>query len=227
LRLAGGVCIAGPGIIAAELHRRYGILGKTPVEPVTKAGTPGTGIEGGAARGETNPLLKSSRQIAEEQRRAADASKVLGDKANTSSTSISGLGSSAISAANSLGNVALAIGQLAAKISGISIPNLGGLNVPPATIAAPKPHALGGLFTRPHIGLVAEKWPELITPLGGPNKGLGLGGHTFQIHSAPVITVGAGTDLGDLKAALEEHARSLAQEVRKIIEIDLEREAVV
>jgi hypothetical protein len=42
-----------------------------------------------------------------------------------------------------------------------------------------------------------------------------------------VINVGPGTDLGDIKAALEEHARTIAQEVRRIIEIDLEREAIV
>jgi tape measure domain-containing protein len=122
-----------------------------------------------------------------------------------------------------------AVNGLSAALRALQVPNLAvpgvSPNVPPRTIA--KPHALGGLFTRPHIGLVAEKWPELITPLGGPNKGLGLGGHTFQIHSAPVINVGSGTDLGSIKAALEEHARSLAREVRKIIEIDLEREAVV
>jgi hypothetical protein len=34
-------------------------------------------------------------------------------------------------------------------------------------------------------------------------------------------------DLGDFRVASEEHARSIAREVRRIIEIDFEREAVV
>ncbi|HEX4201185.1 MAG TPA: hypothetical protein VHY59_06680 [Chthoniobacterales bacterium] len=42
------------------------------------------------------------------------------------------------------------------------------------------------------------------------------------------IKVRAGAcDLRDLRTALEEHARTIAQEVRRIIEIDFEREAVV
>jgi hypothetical protein len=65
--------LAGSGILATELHRRYGILGKTSAEPRIVAGLPGSGIEGGAARAETNPLFKSSRQIAEEHRKAAEA----------------------------------------------------------------------------------------------------------------------------------------------------------
>ncbi|HEX4201946.1 MAG TPA: hypothetical protein VHY59_10540 [Chthoniobacterales bacterium] len=84
----------------------------------------------------------------------------------------------------------------------------------------------GGLFTRPHLGLIAERGPELLTPSTGPSRGFGLG-HSFSINSSPVINVGPGTDLGDIKAALEEHARTIAQEVRRIIEIDLEREAIV
>jgi hypothetical protein len=71
---------------------------------------------------------------------------------------------------------------------------------------------------------VAERVPEAIIPLSGHS---GLGGLT--IHSNPVINVGAGSagDLGDLRSALEEHARAIAREVRRIIEIDFEREAVV
>jgi hypothetical protein len=83
-----------------------------------------------------------------------------------------------------------------------------------------------GIFTRPHIGLLAEHGPEAIIPLTGPNRGNGLG-HSFTIHSSPVINVGAGTDIGDLRSVLEEQARTIAQEVRRIIEIDFEREVVV
>jgi hypothetical protein len=46
------------------------------------AGSPGTAIEGGAARAETNPLFKSSRQIAEEQRHEADEHRKVAQHAN-------------------------------------------------------------------------------------------------------------------------------------------------
>lgn len=54
--------------------------------------------------------------------------------------------------------------------------------------------------------------------------GAGLGTRSRSILTQ-VINVGSGTDVGDFKAALEEHARTIAQEVR-IMEIDWEREAV-
>jgi hypothetical protein len=40
-------------------------------------------------------------------------------------------------------------------------------------------------------------------------------------------SIGGASDLTDLKEALTEYARMLAQDVRRIIEIDFEREAVV
>jgi hypothetical protein len=42
-----------------------------------------------------------------------------------------------------------------------------------------------------------------------------------------VINVGSGADLSELKSALEDHARTIADEVRRIMAIDWEREAVV
>jgi hypothetical protein len=57
--------------------------------------------------------------------------------------------------------------------------------------------------------------------------GNGLG-NSFTIDANPVINLGPGADdLGDSKDALADYARILAQEVREIIEIDFEPEAVV
>lgn len=74
--------------------------------------------------------------------------------------------------------------------------------------------------------MIAERGPEATIPLTGPNRGNGLE-HSFTIHSNPVINVGVGTDLGEFGEILTEHARSIAQEVRRIIQIDFEREAVI
>lgn len=65
------VFLALTGISAVELHKRFGILGQGGGEP----GLLGTGTSGGAAKADTNPLFKSSRQIAEDARAALEATK--------------------------------------------------------------------------------------------------------------------------------------------------------
>jgi hypothetical protein len=42
----------------------------------------------------------------------------------------------------------------------------------PTPAPTPVPHQLGGIFTRPHIGLVAERGPEAIIPLAKIASGL-------------------------------------------------------
>jgi hypothetical protein len=61
--------IAAMGIGAVELHKRFGILGMTSVEP----GLSGTGTSGGAARADTNPLFQSSAQVARAAREHRDS----------------------------------------------------------------------------------------------------------------------------------------------------------
>lgn len=172
------------------------------------------------------PDSPAMRDVIAKHQQAADAAKNLGDKAATSASSVSSLGTSASSAAGALKAIGDAAVALAAKVAGISIPTTIGPSPvpgPPPSIA--KPHALGGIFTRPHLGLIAEKGPEALIPLSGPNAGNGLS--QFTVHSAPVINIGPGTDIAEFKSALEEHARHIAEEVHRIIQIDFEREAIV
>jgi hypothetical protein len=80
------------------------------------------------------------------------------------------------------------------------------------------PHATGGIFTRPHIGLVAERGPEAIIPLGG--------GGAITVN-APITINGSAAEHGDLTAILTEHAQAIAREVQRILAIQYEQEAVV
>ena len=47
-------------------------------------------------------------------------------------------------------------------------------------------HALGGIFSRPHIGLVAEAGPEAIIPLRDKSRGLEVLTQTAQILGVPI-----------------------------------------
>ena len=93
---------------------------------------------------------------------------------------------------------------------------------PPIPLA-PIPHAAGGIFTRPHVGLVAERGPEAIIPLNKPGGFLG----SIHVHSNPVFNVGPGADQGSLTQALSEYARELAYEIKKQFAIEAEQSAVV
>jgi hypothetical protein len=94
------------------------------------------------------------------------------------------------------------------------------LPVPALTPVAP--HAVGGIFTRPHIGLIAERGPEAIIPLRGRH-----GGSAITVNSNPTINLGAGGDVGSLQDILAEHARQIAAEVRRIFEMENEEIAPV
>jgi hypothetical protein len=83
------------------------------------------------------------------------------------------------------------------------------------------PHAAGGIFTRPHIGLIAEHGPEAIIPLNKPG--------TFGsiMVNAPITSNGAVGEHGDLTAILTEHARAITREVQRMLAIEYEQAAVV
>jgi|SRR6516162_3095774 hypothetical protein len=81
----------------------------------------------------------------------------------------------------------------------------------------------GRIFTRPHIGLVAEKGPEAIIPLNKPG-GFGLPSVTVN---APITINGAAAGHADLSAILAEHARAIAYEVQRVLQIEYEQAAVV
>ena len=86
------------------------------------------------------------------------------------------------------------------------------------------PHQAGGIFTRPHVGLVGEAGPEAIIPLNKAKPRL-LGG---SITVNALITInGPVADQGNFAAILSEHSREIAEEVRRIFEIQAEQQAVV
>jgi hypothetical protein len=66
-------------------------------------------------------------------------------------------------------------------------------------------HALGGVFTIPHFGLVAESGPEAIVPLTNPSRAAqvmaqaGLGGNTININAT--VNLSANSYAGGQAAA--------------------------
>jgi hypothetical protein len=95
-----------------------------------------------------------------------------------------------------------------------------------ASPTAPTWHAAGGIFTRPYIGIVAERGPEAIIPFSG-SRGFGA---SLVINSNPTIHVGAGAsggDIGGFERVLADHARAIAHEVRRMFELDNERSAAI
>jgi hypothetical protein len=158
----------------------------------------------------------------------------LGTAINNSAQALAGMATKI--AALPFAGIGAAIGQLesavSAAASGVSaheaaiatLPKGPGAPVPSA-VPAPSPHAAGGIVVRPHVGLVGEAGPEAIIPLKKGGGGGLLG--SITVNSNPVIHIGPGTDPGGLREALREHAREIAEEVRRIFEIQAEQNAVV
>ena len=100
-----------------------------------------------------------------------------------------------------------------------------------------KPHALGGIFTTPHIGLIAERGPEAIIPLarsmgrgllsGGLGGTLGAGLGALHINSSPTIHAGHGTNHASIATVLDAHARDIAHQALQILQRQMEQSAVV
>lgn len=92
-----------------------------------------------------------------------------------------------------------------------------------SVFAGATPHAMGGVFTQPHVGLVAEAGPEAIIPLNNPQRAAqvmaqaGLSGMT-----SPVVNVYIGNQQIDayidarVDDALNSTARSLTYGMRGI-----------
>ena len=157
----------------------------------------------------------------------------LGTAINNSISALMGMATKI--AALPFAGIGAAIGQLesavSAAASGVSAHEAAIANLPkgpgapvPSAVPAPSPHAAGGIVVRPHVGLVGEAGPEAIIPLKGNTGGL-LG--SITVNSNPVIHIGPGADPGGLREALREHAREIAEEVRRIFEIQAEQNAVV
>jgi len=125
-----------------------------------------------------------------------------------------------------------AIGQLesavSAAASGVSAHEAAVATLPkgpgaPVPSGPPAPHAKGGIVIRPHVGLVGEAGPEAIIPLKKGGGGM-LGGVTVN---APITINGPVADQGNLAEILTEHAREIARQVKRALEIEYEQEAVV
>lgn len=80
--------------------------------------------------------------------------------------------------------------------------------------------AAGGFFTRPHIGLVAERGPEAVVPL---SRGSGLGHHVTINYSPTIQSGGAGV----LSQLLRNHAEEIANHVQRALENTAMRTATV
>ncbi|MDR7865165.1 MAG: phage tail tape measure protein [Sporomusaceae bacterium] len=95
----------------------------------------------------------------------------------------------------------------------VSMPVAGGVGDIPVI-----PHAAGGIFSRPHVGLLAEAGvPESAIPIDGSSRSLGLwqktgemlgasagGGGTFTATFAPVIQVGDSAKASDVQKVLDD-----------------------
>jgi hypothetical protein len=98
---------------------------------------------------------------------------------------------------------------------------------------SPVPNAVGGIFSRPHVGMLAEAGPEAYIPLNGSTRSesiwrttgekLGLsssgGGDTFQITFAHVINGGSASEImpqleGQQQSFMEEFKAVLHQQRR-------------
>lgn len=67
-------------------------------------------------------------------------------------------------------------------------------------------HAMGGIFTRPHLAWIAERGPEAVVPLTGPNRGLGFGGVVINMN---------GTYIGGKRQLEEEIVNGLSRWARR------------
>jgi len=185
--------------------------------------------KGGTVAGEANlanfPDSPAMREYAEKHRQASEAVSKTASAENNAAPALSNTSSAANAAASSLNS-------LSAKMAGWHPPMLP-TGVPPEV----KPHALGGIFTTPHIGLIAERGPEAIIPLaksigggllsGGLRGALGAGLGALHINSSPTIHAGHGTDHAGLAGILEAHARDIAAQVLQILQMEMEQSAVV
>ena len=76
--------------------------------------------------------------------------------------------------------------------------------------------ATGGIVKRATMGLIGEAGPEAVIPL---SKAKGFGA-TINVTSSPTIHAGPGSDLAGMRMLLNEHARTIADEVRRIFELE-------
>jgi hypothetical protein len=97
----------------------------------------------------------------------------------------------------------LALNRLFTQLIG-AIPGLGGGTASSVGVVSAAPHAEGGLFTTPHLGIVAEKGPEAILSgrqLGDLIAGGGRGQTTVNIVQTVVAAPGMSPkDVADLAA---------------------------
>jgi tape measure domain-containing protein len=247
---AGPLVAATLGVVAAKYTEEY-TRSHAEARAEIIADEKARSARGGTVEGQYNvaafPASQAMSDLAAKHREAAEAAAKVASSANSAAPALSSISGAANSAAGSLNT-------LASKISSFQMPSI------PAPAAAPSgypaapvtPHQHGGIFSRPHLGLVAERGPEAIIPLakglshglsgvlGGAMKGGlkgGLGGALsgamsgllgdLNVHSSPTIHVGSGADTAVIGSILREHAKSIAEEVLQVIAIKMEQSAVV
>lgn len=91
-----------------------------------------------------------------------------------------------------------------------------------AWVNGPTPHAAGGVFTSPHVGLVAEAGPEAIVPLNNPGRAAqvmaqaGLGGGGGGTVNNITVNAGMGADGQSIAAAIANELRIYEQRGGKV-----------
>jgi hypothetical protein len=237
--------VLAAGAIAARTTEKYS---RTHADEIM-AEAQKSRVPGGTVEGQYNvaafPASAAMTELAQKHREAAEAAAKVAASANSAAPALGSISGAANSAAGSLNT-------LAAKISSFQMPSIPAPAAPSGYPATATPHQHGGIFTRAHLGMVAEHGPEAILPLGksltsglrgalggmisgglpGALKG-GLGGALgglmgdLNVHSSPTIHMGSGGDSKMLSALLQEHAKMIAQEVLQVIAIQMEQSAVV
>lgn len=125
--------------------------------------------------------------------------------------------------------VAQKVGWLAGKLKAFWqwISGGGGdsANIDVNATAGITPHASGGIFDQPHVGLVAEAGPEAIIPLNrskrsvslwrqaGEDLGMSGGGTVIHVNYSPVIN-GAGPEIEPI---LQQDKRNLVEQLEAIL----------
>lgn len=115
---------------------------------------------------------------------------------------------------------AVVVDRLSSAWSQISAQFSAGLNVNVTTTSSAVPHAEGGIFSSPHLGLVAEAGvPEAVIPLDRSQRSMGLyneagkalgipsvssgGSGSASVTFAPVVTINGNASGEDVRNALQ------------------------
>lgn len=102
-------------------------------------------------------------------------------------------------------------------------------------------HARGGIAGFKQLSWLAERGPEAVIPLNRSERSLELlrstasalgarvggGGHVITLNAPLTVNGASGVDSAEFANALREHAENIVHEIRRVLSIETERQAVV